>query len=256
MIPLVLQYCLKPRNFENMHKFYRALPIFGYLFLSLASFAGHAQTGRPSGGRPARPQQVLPEKGGTAEFLRTMQKRMGLSEKMLDDMLRGGLFQDFEEKFEKMMEEVDKDLPEHFFKGESFGNVLRGFDLHRGLSSGDFRWMNTPKERVLIVKVGELKDNAVNIVIKNNSIKISGTITKKTQNKNAQGMNISRISASSFNKTFSVPSDCAGERAKIENKQGEILIRLPKKKIAKRQQLKRPAQKRPPAPAHKNDKVI
>ncbi len=200
------------------------------------------------------------------ELLELMKKRMRISEKMLEDMLKGGLFKDFEKKFEKMMDDFDDEHLDSFFDDEDFNTILRGFNPHRGLEEGDYRWMDTPKERILILKLGDIKDNELKIDIKDGAVTVSGTITKKVENRTQHGTSTS-VSTSSFKKQFLVPRDADSTRPEIENKEGEVLIRFPKKKFSqniknksgnksKKSKKSREKKNRVPVPPSRDDKVI
>ncbi|GEM_PF-7090330 len=96
----------------------------------------------------------------------------------------------------------------------------------------EFKWSETPTERILVVKVKSIKDGPLDIKIENGLISISRTIEREEEQSTPSSGTVQKsYSTKSFSKSLSVPNDTDGERAIIENnKANEIVIRLPKLK--------------------------
>lgn len=162
---------------------------------------------------------------------------------IIQDFLRGSeeVFKLFDRRFEKLIEKHYRKDMDSFFKDDNFNRFFQQWDPFEQMSSGQSHWMETPKERVLIVKVETSEEAPVEINIEDGKIIISGkVITESGFGKRVQ----------SFKKVFGVPNDVHSDKAIFENNEGEILIKFPKKKAGKAPTRKpeRPLIKRPNRP--------
>lgn len=119
---------------------------------------------------------------------------------------------DFEKLIQKFMERSQRD----FFKDENFNQFFKEWNPYGKMGSGESHWIETPKERILIIKIDEIKDTPIDIKINKGVIKVSAQ--KKTQGE-----------LYTFNQSYSVPNDTDPNSAVIENKNGEIQVRFTKK---------------------------
>lgn len=158
------------------------------------------------------------------------QKRyLSLREKIFQDMqLFERTFQD-DADFLQLNQEMQKLLQQHL-KGalsdeeinqlmnpQGFGNAFDSNPFEESPQSDSvFEWSETDTNRLLKIKMKMPADQALDIKIAKNQIKVSGTI------KSANG-------TSQFTRVVSVPSDCDATKARMEtDKEGYVLITLPK----------------------------
>jgi|GEM_PF-3110790 len=142
---------------------------------------------------------------------------------MIRRLLGAEHFQQMDDRLEmlmkKFMQDSDTDDIDKFFDRSHFNKFLHDWNPHQGLDEGESHWMETPTERILILKLEQAKDSPIDIKIQNKMIQISG----KNVLKSAQGTSIS-----TFSKAQSVPEDVDANSAEIENKNGDIQIRFKK----------------------------
>jgi HSP20 family molecular chaperone IbpA len=158
---------------------------------------------------------------------------------MIRKLLGADHFKQMDERLEMLMKKFmhnnDNDDIDKFFDRSNFDKFMHDWNPHQGLDDGESHWMETPTERILILKLKQTKDSPINIKIQNNTISVSGKNTEKS----AQGTSIS-----SFSKSHSVPNDVDANSAEIENKNGDIQVRFKKltsvKKISEPKKNKSP----------------
>jgi HSP20 family molecular chaperone IbpA len=170
-----------------------------------------------------------------ASDMQRLREHLLQQQQRLRQMFDDDFFKDDFSHFDKVFKDFfgDRGFDDDFFTGPGFGQFfkqLRPFD-HMG--SGQAHWINTPNERTLVLKIKTQKDAPVDINIKDGVVTIKADIKEVVEHKDPQTGAISKsISMSSYNNSFSVPDDCDANKAQIENKNGEIVIHFPKRKIS------------------------
>ena len=161
------------------------------------------------------------------------------------------LLKQFDDQMDKEMKRFEKFFDTHTFQGldkmlPQFGSPNPGAEPF---------WRETPNERILVFKV-ETTNQGIpfNIKIKDGSITVTGTVQKQQKS-----IDPTTGSSSFSSNTYQfqhgpmiLPKDIDPEGVKIENKNGEVLIRFPKKKPAS---VSSPKQSRP-LPRSKKDRPI
>tara|TARA_R110000868_G_scaffold242548_1_gene498038 strand:+ start:391 stop:1041 length:651 start_codon:yes stop_codon:yes gene_type:complete len=173
-----------------------------------------------------KPQRAPETRDQRRERMRAqMREQMKESRRILQQFLSDDMFTDMRKQFEQMMEQVDGgslDDFDSFFDDDAmlklFGGA-RGTKAFGALGSGQSRWVETPKERILVLKLEMSKDTPLDFKIEENKLTISGQVERKSNR---------GTSKKSFTKVFQIPADCDATAAKFENKDGEILIKFPK----------------------------
>lgn len=136
--------------------------------------------------------------------------------------------------FEKMEEDH-----QNFLKGLDHRNLFQDFGKPFFGNKGNderLKWSETDKERILIVEIGS-GERPLDIKIKNNTIHISGEVTKREENKRKEGIH-ARVFTYQFNETQSLPEDVDGAKAQFEKKGDKLWIRFPKIKEKKKDKMK------------------
>ncbi len=165
------------------------------------------------------------------EAVKRWREQMEADRALIQKYFKSDLFKQMDKEVEKVLKSFDPGAFQKFFDDDNFDKMFDRAKPFAGLDDGDSRWLETPKERILILKMTMPEDAPFEIKIENNHIIVKGTIIKKKEQRTAQGTNFYET-RQSINKTFPVPSDVNPDKAKFENKAGEILIKLPKKKVA------------------------
>lgn len=176
------------------------------------------------------PQPKEPRKPETRQERRErlrlqMQSQMRDSRRIIEQFLSDEMFTDMHQQFEDMMKQFDNgnaDPFEQFFDEKTIEKLFgggRGSKAFGMLGTGQSRWIETPKERILILKIESTKDNPIDFKIEDAKITISGKVAR-TSNRG--------VTSHNFKRSFIIPKDCDPAQAKFENKDGEILIKFPK----------------------------
>lgn len=185
------------------------------------------------------------------EAVKRWREQMESDRQLLERYFKSDLFKKFDKDIDKVLKSFDPGAFQKFFDDDHFNMMIDKIDRTQGLGEGDYRWLETPKEKILILKMTMPDDAPFDIKIENNHIVVKGTIIEKKEQRTAQGTNFYETTRT-INKTFPVPSDVDGDKAQFESKPGEVLIKLPKKNVAdlyKREQkmnpLPPPSKKKP-----------
>lgn len=167
--------------------------------------------------------------------LSSQKRYLNLRDKLFSDMqlfertFQGDTdFLQLEQEIRQMLQEQlrgsmsDEEIQELLNPSGGFGNAFENDSFGtRSRNSGSLEWSETDAARILKVKIKMPKDQALDIKIEKNQIKVSGKI------KNANQM-------SQFSQAVSVPSDCDATQAKIEvDKEGYAQVILPKRMATK-----------------------
>lgn len=191
-----------------------------WMLLLLFPISLMAQT--PSPKEPRKPETRQERR----ERLRLqMQRQVRDSRRIIEQFLSDEMFTDMHQQFEDMMKQFDNgnaDPFEQFFDDKTIEKLFggkRGSKAFGMLGTGQSRWIETPKERILVLKIESTKDNPIDFKIEDAKITISGKVAR-TSNRG--------ITSHNFKRSFNIPKDCDPAGAKFENKDGEILIKFPK----------------------------
>jgi HSP20 family molecular chaperone IbpA len=172
---------------------------------------------------------------------------------MIRRLLGADHFKQMDERLEMLMKKFmqnsgNVDDIDKFFDRSHFDKFMQDWNPHQGLGDGESHWLETPTERILILKLQQSKDSPIDIKIQNNIINVSGKNVLKT----AQGSSIS-----TYSKSEGVPDDVDANSAEIENKNGDVQIRFKKKGAQKIVAPKaKPAPDKRPIKKHADDEVI
>lgn len=139
------------------------------------------------------------------------------------------MFKDFDKGFEKFFQDgiINSDYLKDFLGDDNFQKLLDNPDFY-DLYSNEFEWKETQKARILIVRIKAPKGSPTDIKIAKGRIVISGKKEVKNKYQAMHGAQ-KEIRIVEFKNEFAIPRDTDADRAKIESKQNEIHIILPKK---------------------------
>lgn len=165
------------------------------------------------------------------EAVKRWRKEMENDRALIQKYFKNDLFKKFDKEVEKVLKSFDPGAFQKFFDDDNFDKMFDQVNPSQGLAEGDYRWIETPKEKILILKMTITEDAPFDIKIENNHIVVKGSIVKKREQKTSQGSNFYE-SRQTISKTFPIPNDVDGDKAQFENKNGEIRIKLPKKKVS------------------------
>lgn len=154
-----------------------------------------------------------------------MREQIRESRRIVQQFLDDDVFSSMRQQFEQMMEQMEQgrmDSFDKFFDDDVTERLLRGGfgkKAFGSLSTGQSRWIETPNERTLILKLEQAKGDPIDFKIEGSRLTISGQVERRNPN---------GVTKKSFTRSFEIPADCDPSKAKFENKDGEILIRFPK----------------------------
>jgi hypothetical protein len=155
------------------------------IFLSLASFSEDNLQERLKEEEAKRTEWEKEQQAAIKRWRRDMHKDRQLIQKYF----KGDLFKQFDKEIQKVLKSSDPGLFQNFFDDKNIDKLLKSSGLSGALDAGDFRWIETPKEKILILKIN-LKENApFEIKIENNHIVIKGQLTETKEQKTGSGSN-------------------------------------------------------------------
>ncbi len=166
-----------------------------------------------------------------------MREQMQESRRILQQFMNDDMFTGLRQQFERMMQQMEQGQMEdfeQFFDDKVFERLFRGgtgsaaFD---SIGRGQSRWVETPNERILVLKLEVAKDTPVDFKIEGSRLTINGHYEKRSP----QG-----VVKQSFSRSFEIPNDCDPGLAKFENKDGEVIIKFPKIKAQDQRRPVRP----------------
>ena len=156
--------------------------------------------------------------------------------------------QDREEAFQKQFEDMMKAREEMFnslLDDQSMGGIEKrmldmmkrfstpGFDDMEGAVVGEYNWIDTDTQKILKLKVKQIKDKPLDIKIEKGMVNIKGEV------ESVQGSGKSKVvSRTQFQRGFSIPSDVDQTNPEFENKDGELLIKFKRLAISRKQDSK------------------
>ena len=155
--------------------------------------------------------------------LNAWKDQMELDRQKIRELLGVDMLGDVSKRFEELIKKFHGSDMNSFFQDDNFSQFLDDWDPYEGLAQGSSHWMETPKERILIMKYKSQKDSPIDIKIEKGKIQIKGTSEEVSEMGGVKSKSVS-----TFHQTYSIPSDVDAEKAIFENKNGEILIKFPK----------------------------
>ncbi|MCO4794080.1 MAG: Hsp20 family protein [Bacteriovoracaceae bacterium] len=172
-------------------------------------------------------------------FRKSLMDKFKNDRKVIEKMLGGGLFKQFDKKLEDMLKQFDNGLYQQFekdmnkfFDDENFDQIFKNANPYQFMNAGEFKWIETPKERILILKSEFPKDAPLDIKIENGKVHLKGKVMKQgTWMDNGQVISGKR--AVDFDRKISIPRDVHFDKASFDKKDGNIIIKFPKKYIQK-----------------------
>lgn len=162
------------------------------------------------------------------EEMQNWKKQIDRNRQQIRELLGVDMLGDVSKRFEQLMEKFGDEDMEKFFKDDHFDRFMHNLNPFQGLADGSSHWMETPKERILIFKHKVPKNAPLDIKIHKGRIEIKGQ--SETTHEVA---GIKSKSISSFEQSYSIPHDVDESKASFENKEGEVLIKFPKKVAGK-----------------------
>lgn len=183
-----------------------------YLYLIFFIILNHSLVAQTKGNQ-GYDQQKLVQK----QFEEIMRAR----EEMLKSLLNDDSFSDMNKRMSELMKR---------FSGEDFNLGTQSF--FGGSVVGEYDWREDDKNRILMIKVKQIKDKPLDIKIEKGFIKIKGDVEEVSDNNSRKnkGNNIDNmISKIHFEREFSIPLDVDQTNPEFENTNGELLIKFKKK---------------------------
>lgn len=163
---------------------------------------------------------------------------MKAREELLRSLMDGSNMGDFDKRMEEMM--------------KRFGGIAgldSSFDAFDSPVVGEYDWQETEKEKILKIKIKQVKDRPLDIKIEQGMIKIKGDV-EATQ---GSGNNVVKR-VMKFERSFSLPNDIDQTNPVFENKKDDLLVKF--KKLAMDKKIKKESSDRLPVGADKNDLSI
>jgi hypothetical protein len=164
-------------------------------------------------------------------------------EQILKEFFEGNSMKQMEEQVRKMMEEMESSFSKgslNLFDDDTLNQLLRESGLFVELDHGQHQWLDSETERILVLKLETQINTPVDIKIENGQIRVQAKIEKEVVTETVSGQSRS-VTIQQYGRVFLVPEDCEADSVKIENKEGEILIKFKKlaSKVPKLQPLKK-----------------
>lgn len=167
------------------------------------------------------------------QFQKQIEEIMKAREEMLKSLMDGN--GDMEQKMMEMMRKFSQQ------------GGMPGFDIGEleGPVVGEYDWIVTDTQKILKIKVKQIKDKPLDIKIEKGMVKIKGDV------ESTQGTGKKKVVRKvNFERSFSLPDDVDQTSPEFENKDGEFLIKF--KRLVKAE-FKKTA---PPPAAKKIDERI
>lgn len=150
------------------------------------------------------------------EFQKQIEEIMKAREEMLNSLMNGN--GDMEQKMMEMMKRFSQQ------------GGMPGFDIGEleGPVVGEYDWITTDTQKILKIKVKQIKDRPLDIKIEKGMIKIKGDV------ESTQGSGKNKVFRKvNFERSFSLPDDVDQTSPEFENKGGEFLIKFKRLTSAK-----------------------
>jgi HSP20 family molecular chaperone IbpA len=184
---------------------------------------------------------ATPEKKSREEvnknFRDALLEKIKRDRQVIEKMLGGGLFKQFDKQLEDMLKQFDDGFYKQFetdmnkfFEDKNFDKIFKNANPYQFMDLGDTKWIETPKERILIFKLDVSKETPLDIKIEKGKVKFKGQALKQTTWME-NGKIIQGKKAIQFEREVMIPSDVRHDQAKFDKKEGNILIKFPKKYV-------------------------
>jgi HSP20 family molecular chaperone IbpA len=169
------------------------------------------------------------------------QKQVEEVMKAREEMLKSLMDDSFSGDIEKHMMEMMKRFSNPANPGANFGFD----DDSEGAVVGEYDWVVSGNQKILKLKVKQVKDHPLDIKIEKGMVKVKGDVESTSGN----GKN-KIVSKTHFEKSFSIPEDVDQTTPEFENKDGELLIKFKLLKTAKtKQKAQTPSDRVPVSPS-------
>lgn len=177
--------------------------------------------------------------GQDEEFRKQIQEIMKAREEMLNTLMNGN--GDIEQKMREMMDRFSQQ------------GGMPGFDIGEleGPVVGEYDWIVSEKEKILKIKVKQIKDRPLDIKIENGMIKIKGDV--ETVQSSGKNKTIKKVN---FERSFSLPDDVDQTSPEFENVEGALLVKFKRLQSAKFKKSTQSNPAAPTTPAKKSDERI
>lgn len=168
-----------------------------------------------------------------AEMQKKVEEIMKNRERLFNSLLNDDSFREMEKRMEEMMKNFDNDdfdLGANSFFG---GSIV-----------GEYDWKDTETQKILAIKVKQIKDRPLDIKIEKGQIIIKGEV-EEVSPKNAKRKIQKKVH---FERVFSIPKGVDEKNPEFENKDGELLIMFKKLRKDTKQQSNIKTRKTSPNP--------
>lgn len=150
------------------------------------------------------------------QFQKQIEEIMKAREEMLKSLLNDN--GDMEQKMMEMMRRFSQ------------AGAMPGFDIGEleGPVVGEYDWIVSDTQKILKIKVKQIKDKPLDIKIEKGMVKIKGDV------ESTQGSGKNKVIRKvNFERSFSLPDDVDQTSPEFENKDGEFLIKFKRLAAAK-----------------------
>lgn len=154
------------------------------------------------------------DKKPNEELVKLEEKKRPKKRSFFDSFFGGGFDDDVFDQMDQMAEQMMEQM------GQGMAPTQ--------MSDGELTRYEDDRYVYLEFKLGEIDKNTLNLEIKDGNVTIKGQTKIENTTKNQFGSSTS-ISISSFHKSFPVPQGVKEEEVVIENKDGAIILKFPKK---------------------------
>lgn len=159
-------------------------------------------------------------------FQKQFEEVMKAREDMFNSLLDDQSFGDMEKRMLDMMKRFSNP------NGSALG-MMPGFADLDGAVVGEYNWIDTDTQKILKLKVTQIKDKPLDIKIEKGMINIKGVV------ESTQGTGKNKVvSKTQFQRGFSIPNDVDQTNPEFENKDGELLIKFKRLAISRKQDTK------------------
>lgn len=172
------------------------------------------------------------------QMQKQIEEIMKAREELLRSLMDGSNMGDFDKRMEEMM--------------KRFGGISgldSSFDAFDSPVVGEYDWQETENEKILKIKIKQVKDRPLDIKIEQGMIKIKGDV-EATQ---GSGNNVVKR-VMKFERSFSLPADIDQTNPVFENKKDDLLVKF--KKLSRDKKIKKEPSDRLPVGTDKNDLSI
>jgi HSP20 family molecular chaperone IbpA len=158
-------------------------------------------------------------------LFRNLENRMGA---ILEEFSR--MDEEFEREFQNILEQRGS-IFERFFQQNPFHQFLDQVGVFGQMEHGDFEWIETPEERLLIARLDLSEGVPLDINISDGQIRFTGESRVETVTEGPFGESRS-VRVQRFDRSLPIPEDCDPDQVSFENEDGKIIVRFPKRKGA------------------------